>query len=461
MANITSRLQLTPTRPYGGGSVLPEDDTASALNQGAGGLGLTPSASQPTPMPAMPQAQQQPLIDYKQNPFGAAGLVLSSMAAGMRGDPSPVAQLQEQRQKQQEMQFKQAELAQNVIERYAPIVMNDPAHADEIIAHGKQIFQGALGNMDVGPLIKAMAASGAEKFKATMAALKEVNPSTAMLQYWSRNPAAAMKTLDEYNGEKAKALAKPPDRKTRQVNRGDQTVSVYEDTGQEVPGSSLKIARSPNAPQTNLNLETTNAPRADYRYVRDANGKVINEEVIPGSKTDIDQKALAKKDAADQAAKAAQNNIVSQDIGRALDMLDHSSFPVAGLFGSTAARIPGTPAADFAGIIGGIESNIAINKITEMRKNSPTGAALGNASDNDVNLLKSVYGSLKNSTSEESLRFNLTRLRDTFNLVVNGTVSPVAKADYKSAADVAAAVKSGRLPYDEGAAILRDKFGAK
>ena len=100
---------------------------ANALSKanaaGSTGIGLTPSFPTPqteqalnappappeipmqqpaaAPLPAQGSSRgkggQQQLIDFNERPFGALGLIFSSMAAGMRGQPSPVAQLQKQK----------------------------------------------------------------------------------------------------------------------------------------------------------------------------------------------------------------------------------------------------------------------------------------------------------------------------------------------------------------------------
>jgi len=167
MASTTS-LNL---RPYAGAAGLPEDNAASAVNAGARPSPSRLNLGQQTLSQAQPQ--QQPLIDASQHPLGALGLILSNTAAGLSGGPSPVAALQKQKLDEQQMQFKSAELAQNVIERYAPILANeDPANWDNVLGHMQQMFGPAIGGMDVRPLVKTLAGATAEQRKQFIATLR-------------------------------------------------------------------------------------------------------------------------------------------------------------------------------------------------------------------------------------------------------------------------------------------------
>jgi len=82
----------------------------------------------------------------------------------------------------------------------------------------------------------------------------------------------------------------------------------------------------------------------------------------------------------------------------------------AGL-GSLTAAIPGTPAADLAGTMESIKSNLAFDRLQQMRDESRTGGALGQIVLRELDMLASVWASTQQSQSPPQLRENLGVLR--------------------------------------------------
>ena len=78
-----------------------------------------------------------------------------------------------------------------------------------------------------------------------------------------------------------------------------------------------------------------------------------------------------------------------------------------GFTGSLVGAIPGTPAADFAKDVGTLLANAGFDRLQEMRDNSPTGGALGQVSEMELQLLQSAAQNLMNSQSEGQFRKNL------------------------------------------------------
>lgn len=66
----------------------------------------------------------------------------------------------------------------------------------------------------------------------------------------------------------------------------------------------------------------------------------------------------------------------------------------SGFVGSMTERIPGSPAADLDARLNTIRANISFDRLQQMRQNSPTGGALGNVSNREMELLASTLGSL-------------------------------------------------------------------
>jgi hypothetical protein len=71
--------------------------------------------------------------------------------------------------------------------------------------------------------------------------------------------------------------------------------------------------------------------------------------------------------------------------------------------------IGGTTAADLAGNLETIKSDAFVANITEMRKNSPTGGAVGNVSDKDLEMLQSLQTSFRQNLKPTTLRANLRK----------------------------------------------------
>lgn len=439
------------------GSLLPERAAAlqTASAAGSTGLGMTPTAPQPETA-AMPQppaaAPRQPL---GRNPLESIGLGLQEAVAGFRGQPSPIdaarrTQIEGQRaqMEQQQMQARAGEIGLEYMQKYLPILAKaKPEDRPEIIKHAAETSKGALMGFDLTGPLTAWSNGDVAEGVAVAQALKANGADGATIALAATDREFGKAYLNAFNKQKAEDTAKGPEapRSRTFVNaKGQEQTQDWDKTANGGQGGWKDVAAGTKAPSQNINIETANAPPPDYRYVRDANGRVSSMEVIPGSKTAKAEAAAATKQTADQATKTMQTNIVSQDIDRALDLMDKSTIPVTGIFGAVGSRVPGSAASDLSGLLDGIKANISFDKLQEMRRNSPTGGALGNISDNDMKLLQSVYGNLEQAKSQDMLRFNLQRLRDTVNLVVNGTVTPVAKGAKQSLFDEADAILKGK-----------------
>ena len=64
--------------------------------------------------------------------------------------------------------------------------------------------------------------------------------------------------------------------------------------------------------------------------------------------------------------------------------------------------IPGTDARELASKVDTIQANLAFDELEEMRKNSPTGGALGNVTEKELDLLKSAVSGLDPALGEEA-----------------------------------------------------------
>lgn len=145
-------------------------------------------------------------------------------------------------------------------------------------------------------------------------------------------------------------------------------------------------------------------------------------EAIPGGPVAAEQDTAALKNERKAVQKQQAVDIVTQDIDRALTLLDNDSWmnPATGLGAGTMARFGGTNAANLVELTTTIASNISKEGMNQMRENSPTGAGMGTVSDADLAMLKTALGSVNNSQSEEQLRYNLNRLWNLYQDTIHG-----------------------------------------
>lgn len=127
-------------------------------------------------------------------------------------------------------------------------------------------------------------------------------------------------------------------------------------------------------------------------------------------------KAQAKVKPPKRLAPVIENPVVTDNIDKLIPQLDEdiaSWWPsnVAGLGGSILSNIAGTEAHDFRARITTIKANIGFDKLQAMRDASPTGGALGQVSEKELDQLNASMGNLDNSQSPKQLRENLIAVR--------------------------------------------------
>lgn len=105
-----------------------------------------------------------------------------------------------------------------------------------------------------------------------------------------------------------------------------------------------------------------------------------------------------------------------RDQSRMIDELIDKAKTGAGAFttgfvGSLSIGIPGTPAHDMQATLTTIQANLGLDKLQQLRDESPTGGALGQVTEREHALLQAVWGSLQQSQSKEQFLENLERVR--------------------------------------------------
>ena len=159
---------------------------------------------------------------------------------------------------------------------------------------------------------------------------------------------------------------------------------------------------------------------AGMRAKRDEHGNIVALESIPGGPVEEKRIEREERQRLQEEQKKAEYSIVDNDIQRALKMLNNRAFRFAEYFEIPIRWLPDIATANLQGLLSTISGNVAFDKLNEMRKASPTGGALGNVTERELDLLKDVKGSLSLNQTPAQLRENLERIRKELERVVHG-----------------------------------------
>lgn len=202
--------------------------------------------------------------------------------------------------------------------------------------------------------------------------------------------------------------------------------------------SDEEILKSIRGGTTN-NINVPNQPiiKGDFIYSTGEDGKVT-ATVIEGSKTDTLRKAAEKKqETLDEKRELTEERVKSSsktvldEISRAEKLIKENPFLTTGVVGKTLkdlgsleniASIFGkkdlNPATDLKNLLDTVKSNIGFDRLDAMRKESPTGGALGQVAVKELDFLQASLGSLKQEQSSRQLLENLKRLGERYESLI-------------------------------------------
>jgi hypothetical protein len=146
-------------------------------------------------------------------------------------------------------------------------------------------------------------------------------------------------------------------------------------------------------------------------------------EPIPGGKADREIREAEAKKARQKEQTDSQAGTAIQDLGRALTLVQDSpgSFgPLSGRLGLAGHRVKENKTGEAAGHIKSALSNIGFDQLNQMRQSSPTGGALGNVTEKQLEQLNSVLGRLDVTDPDHVLEENLKRAQNVYNDIVHG-----------------------------------------
>lgn len=159
---------------------------------------------------------------------------------------------------------------------------------------------------------------------------------------------------------------------------------------------------------------------AGYKVDYDEAGNPVSMSPIPGSPDDVKAKDAAAAAEAGQGTKATYGNIVVEDIGRAVDRIKADPTMTTGMFGSLLANWAGSEAHSVSKLLDTVKANAGFDRLQAMREASPTGGALGAVTERELSLLQSAIGNLEQSQNADDLVFNLKRVQQIYDEIVNG-----------------------------------------
>jgi hypothetical protein len=125
------------------------------------------------------------------------------------------------------------------------------------------------------------------------------------------------------------------------------------------------------------------------------------------------------------------------------DSNDNKGWGETGFTGSVMRTVPGTAGYDLAANVQTIDAIAAFEALAEMRRNSPTGGALGQVTEKELDLLKSSIANLDTAQSQEQFLKNLSEARGIY-LEMFRKIDPEAAAIYEKGGDDDPLSEAGR-----------------
>lgn len=241
---------------------------------------------------------------------------------------------------------------------------------------------------------------------------------------------------DAYKSYREATTVKPAE--TREIKRGDRIVTEQWDGEKWVQIADADRFNPNSGVRVDVNTGDSgpqfgNIPPS-YMMVQTEEG--WQQVPVPGGEADREIKALEEKRRNSKTNETSTANLVSEDIGRAKRIINESPNLTTGFLGPIVSKWGGSPAADLDSLLDTVGANISFDYLNTMRQNSPTGGALGNVTERELDLLRATAGNLRQSQSADQLLFNLDRLEKQFNKVIHGSeTAPGANAGVPDGVD--------------------------
>jgi len=110
--------------------------------------------------------------------------------------------------------------------------------------------------------------------------------------------------------------------------------------------------------------------------------------------------------------------VVLGNIDRIRNKIENSVLPTTGIGGQMLRNIGGTAALDVSKLIDPIQASIGFDRLQRMREASPTGGALGQVSERELDLLMATLSSLDQAQSEEQFLESLAGVETRYTNII-------------------------------------------
>jgi hypothetical protein len=171
---------------------------------------------------------------------------------------------------------------------------------------------------------------------------------------------------------------------------------------------------------TNVDARNMGNIPPGYRVEYDQQGNPIQMVPIPGGPAAMEAEAAQRATDAKGQKQRNTADIVTQDIDRALSIIDNSNLPSTGFIGDLLSGVGGTSARDLKGLLDTVKANSGFEALQAMRDSSPTGGALGQVTERELAFLQATIGNLEQSQSAQQLKDNLNRVWNAYQYIVHG-----------------------------------------
>jgi hypothetical protein len=126
----------------------------------------------------------------------------------------------------------------------------------------------------------------------------------------------------------------------------------------------------------------------------------------------------AKQDEAARERTLRTAGVVTGAIDKIQDKLKTTTLPIAGFVGGNLAQVKGTNAYSVKALVDTIKANIGFEALSQMRKESPTGGALGQVSNQEIGFLQATLANLDQGQTAEDFEAQLTQLENIYNQII-------------------------------------------
>lgn len=230
------------------------------------------------------------------------------------------------------------------------------------------------------------------------------------------NDPAIQQALKESLGELAQNIAAEKNATTLAAGAARNATSIANTAATTASREGISEA---DRQARDLNAEADRKNRLEIATAQNA-----KQQALATAKTDAEKAKIGRKAELALSTGKFRAERVASTIDKALTELTgspdgvatRSSIPggdaVNSLTRVVAAKIPGTRSADLAALVDTVMANVGFDELSQMRRESPTGGALGNVTERELAFLQATVANLKLAQTDEQLVDNLKIVRN-------------------------------------------------